>query len=659
MTRDTSLDALAVSAVKGLVLDATRKASSGHPGGSMSAADFVYVVFKDFLRFDPDDTSWFNRDRFVLSFGHASPLLYSMLCLTGHLEVDQLMDFRQWESITPGHPENGLTPGVEATTGPLGQGMSTAVGLAAAEAHLRARLGQETCSHHTYVAVSDGDLQEPITYGAASLAGLWGLGRLIVLYDANAVQLAGPVAECECTDYARVYGGICWQVIEVDGHDHDEIRRAVEQAREDVNRPSLIVCRTVMAKGSATMEGRHETHGAPLPPEEIAATKTGLGLPADKTFHLPPEVVDHFRAHLPDLRLEAAAWRAALADRLARDTEFARLWETMWHPPSRRSLAWPEFDPETKMATRKAWGQCLMGLVEQMPFLVGGSADLDPSNQTQKFKETVGNFCADHANRNFSFGVREFPMAAIANGLALHGGLTPFTATFLAFADYSRSALRMSALQHVPVLHVFTHDSFHVGEDGPTHQPVEHVSSLRLIPNMNVLRPADANETAACLNLALTSETRPACLCLTRQGLPVLDPALYPAVKDGPRHGGYVLADCEGEPEVIILAAGSEVSLALETAAMLDTLRIRVVSMPCTNIFDEQSAEYKDKVLPPSCTRRVAVEAGASDLWHKYVGRCGLILGMDHFGHSAPAAVLAEKYGFTPRNLAALIQDWL
>ena len=652
------MDQRMVNVVKGLVMDATRKANSGHPGGAMSSADFAVTLFSEFLNFDPDDAGWFNRDRFVLSCGHESMLLYSLLHLAGFLSIDDLKDFRQLDSLTPGHPEAHLTPGVEATTGPLGQGFAMAVGMAAAEAHLAARLGGDVMDHFTYVLASDGDMQEPVATGAASLAGLWGLGKLIVFYDANQVQLAGPVARADCTDYKKIFEGYCWQVLEIDGHDRNAIRNALQSARLDPTRPTLIIGDTTIAKGTATREGDFNTHGAPLPPEEIAATKKALGLPEDQDFHVPEDVTAAFRARFDGLRDMAASWRANLDARLNDDEDFAAFWELICEKREDLSLRWPGFTPGEKLATRKAWGACLNLIKDQLPQLVGGSADLDPSNQTAQFREDTGVFAAgNRTGRNLAYGVREFPMAAINNGIALHGGLIPFAATFLTFSDYCRNALRMSALQELPTLSVFTHDSFWVGEDGPTHQPVEHISSLRLIPDMLDFRPADAVETAACLDVALKDPKRPSCLFLTRQGLPVAEAAGHAAIKAGVPRGAYVLHDCEGEPDILVIATGSEVSLAAEALALLPGVKARIVSMPSMTLFDEQDRGYRESVLPPSVTRRVAVEAGSPDLWGKYVGPDGLVVGMTGFGKSAPGPVLAEAFGFTPEALARRIKE--
>ncbi|MFP5222241.1 MAG: transketolase [Acidobacteriota bacterium] len=658
MSANNEMDRKAVAVIRGLIMDTTRKANSGHPGGPMSSADVAYVLFKEFLRHSPDDHTWFNRDRFVLSAGHESALLYSLLTFQGLLNLDDLKNFRQWKSRTPGHPEVHLTPGVEATTGPLGQGFAMSVGMAVAECMLRARLGADICDHYTYVLASDGDFQEPICLGAASLAGHWGLGKLIAFYDSNQIQLSGPTKRSDCTNHKMVFEGFCWHVIEIDGHDHEAIRGAIREAQAETARPTLIICHTVIAKGAATSEGDFETHGAPLSAEEIAATKTKCGLNPNECFSLPQDTVEHFRTRYPELRSMAAEWNRTLETKLDKDPAFLDLWRVMKRSPGNRSFKWPAFESGSKIATRSAWGKCLESLIDQLPILVGGSADLDPSNMTVKFRETVDNFSIRNPlGRNLAFGVREFPMGAIVNGIALHGGLIPFGATFLMFSDYERNALRMSALQELPALHIFTHDSFHLGEDGPTHQPIEHVSALRLIPNMLVMRPADANETALCLETALHQTSRPTCLMLTRQNLPVMDPAVYPAVVDGAKKGGYVLRDAPGgKPDLIILVSGSEVPMALAAAEALTERKVRVVNMPCMELFDEQPQLYKDEVLPAECSCRVAVEAGRPELWYKYVGCGSLVLGLTHFGDSAPAEVLAKEYGFTPENLIAQIR---
>ncbi len=653
------MDLYSVNVIKGLIMDAIRKANSGHPGGAMSSADFAYVLFKDFLCFDPDNPHWWNRDRFVLSPGHESMLLYSLLTLNGYLSLDDLKAFRQWGSKTPGHPEHDLTPGVEATTGPLGQGFAMAGGMAVAETFLRHKLGNDVTDHFTYVLVSDGDLQEPVALGSAALFGQWGLGRLIAYYDSNNVQLAGPTALANTSDTQKLFEGMGWQVIDIDGHDHEAIRTALREAQAATDRPTLIIGHTIMAKGSATLEGSEATHGSPMSPEEIAATKKKLGLPEDQFFFLPQEVITHFRQRFPMLADRSSQWSINLANKKQEDAAFASLWAAINQPAAQREITWPDFEPGTEVATRKAFGACLNGLIEQFPTLMGGSADLDPSNQTVHFRKATGIFGKDNPlGRSFSFGVREFPMGVIINGMALHGGIIPFGATFLVFSDYERNAIRMSALQNLPVLHIFTHDSFFVGEDGPTHQPVEHVSSLRLIPNLLTLRPGDAVESAACMDIAMKQETRPSVLVFTRQGLPVMDPASHPQIQTGPAKGGYILEDPKDtDPEIILLASGSELHLALGAAKALPQARIRVVSMPCMELFDEQDDAYKEKVLPKALGKRLAIEAGSPDIWYKYVGLDGEVMGINHFGASAPAKVLQEAYGFTVDEVVQRIQE--
>lgn len=654
---DTKKDQLVVDTIKGLVMDATRKANSGHPGGAMSSADYATTLFKDFMKYDPTDPTWFNRDRFVLSAGHESMLLYSLLHLQGYLPMAEIENFRQMDSLTPGHPENNLTPGVEVTTGPLGQGFAMSVGLAAAEAHLREKLGADVMDHYTYVLASDGDIQEPISLGTATLAGRWKLGKLIAFYDSNKVQIAGPTSRVDCTDYKKAFESFCWQVIEVDGHDREAIAAAIKNAQLETERPTLIIGHTTMAQGTANREGDHETHGAPLPPEEIAASKEKWNLDPEAFFQVPSDAMTHFRARHDGMAETAKEWKATLDKKLGKDSEFAKLWKAMNTPREELKLEWPEFEAGGKMATRKAWGTCLNQIMDQLPTLMGGSADLDPSNVTVGFRDHVGNFAIDgYQGRNLAVGVREFPMAAIMNGLALHGGIISFGATFLTFSDYCRNACRMSALQELAPLYVFTHDSFYLGEDGPTHQPIEHVSSMRLIPNSIDLRPAEANETKLCLDAFFTQSESPAFIFLTRQGLPTLDMEKHPNMAAGVKRGGYVLQDPEGEVDMVMIASGSEVSLAMDAAAKMPEYNIRIVSMPSMNLFERQDQAYKDSVLAPSVTRRVAVEAGSSGLWYKYVGMDGLVQGIDHFGQSAPAEQLAEKYGFTADALVAKIK---
>ena len=653
-------DQFSLAVIKGLIMDTVRNANSGHTGGPMSSADFAYILFTEYLNFDPNDSDWFRRDRFVLSAGHESALLYVLLTLIGWLNIDDLRRFRQLHSKTPGHPEVEIN-GVEATTGPLGQGMGMGIGMAVAESKLREMFTQYTdeaddiIGHFNYILVSDGDLQEPISTGAAALAGHWGLSRVIIFYDSNKAQISGNTQRSDSADYGTIFEGYGWHVQRINGHDHKQIRSAIEKAQV-VNRPSIIIGETTMAHGAAEMEGNHETHGAPLPQEEIDGTKEKLGLPNEK-FYLPTEVIIHFKYRFDTLRNEVATW--------AKNVETARLNEDvdkLWRlciEQELPDLKLPEFEKGTVLATRKAFGSTLDFFAPQLPNLVGGSADLEPSNYTGNFAANYGDFLKDNRRgRNFAFGVREFPMAAIINGIALHGGLIPFGGTFLVFADYERPALRLAAIQHLQVIHEFTHDSFYVGEDGPTHQPIEHAMALRAIPNFHVLRPADAQETAACFQLALQTMHTPSALLLTRQGVPVSEMHID-AIVAGVQKGGYVVKENAEHPELIFLATGSEVSLALEVADLMNDKRIRVVSMPCLKIFDQQPAEYKSQIIPERGCIKISMEAGITYGWEKYIGTNGLAIGIDHFGASAPYKDLAKEFGFTAAQVEKKVRDHL
>ena len=649
----------ALAVTKGLVMDMVRKANSGHSGGPMSSADFAHILFTEYLNFNPDDPEWFNRDRFVLSAGHESALLYAMLIQIGWLDMKDIQSFRQLHSRTPGHPEVEI-PGVEATTGPLGQGFGMAVGMATAESILRGQFSElvdnadALVGHYTYVLASDGDFQEPITLGAGSMAGHWGLSRLIVYYDSNNAQISGKVDRSDSTNYALVFEGFGWHVQEIDGHNHDQIREAIEKAQV-VDRPSLIIGTTFMAQGSATMEGDHETHGAPLPQEEIDATKEKLGLPEEK-FYLPKVVLDYFQSRFAELRELVSKWEKS-SKASKENADFEALWEIAING-TLPEISYPEFEPGSSLATRKAFGATLDKFAEQVPSIIGGSADLEPSNYTGNFAKRYGDFSRENrAGRNLAFGVREFPMAAALNGMALHGGVIPFGGTFLVFADYERPALRLAAIQHCSVIHEFTHDSFYVGEDGPTHQPIEHAMALRAIPNFNVFRPADAKETSACLRLAMDQKETPNALLLTRQGVQVLELEMD-SIVDGVSKGAYSVMDCEN-PELVFLATGSEVSLAIEVAKSMNDKRIRIVSMPCWEIFERQSDEYKTSLIPDRGAMKVSMEAGIVDGWEKYIGPNGLSIGINHFGASAPGNNLAEEFGFTAEQVEVKIRDHL
>ena len=641
-----------LAVTKGLIMDMVRNADSGHSGGPMSSADFTQILFTEYLNFDPHNPEWFDRDRFVLSAGHESALMYSMLIQLGWLNMDDIQNFRQLHSRTPGHPEVEI-PGIEATTGPLGQGFGMAVGMATAESMLRERIGK-LVDHYTYVVAGDGDFQEPIVLGAGSMAGHWGLSRLIVFYDANNAQISGKVDRSDSTNYAQVFEGFGWHVQEIDGHDHDQIREAIEKAQV-VDRPSLIIGTTVMAQGTATMEGNHETHGAPLPQEEIDSTKEKLGLPQEP-FYLPEEVVNHFQSRFENLSTSVSEWHDGVAD-ACKDGDFKSLWGATVRDQI-GEIEFPEFEAGASLATRKAFGATLDKFAEQVPSIVGGSADLEPSNYTGNFANAYGDFTKeDRSGRNLAFGVREFPMAAAMNGMALHGGVIPFGGTFLVFADYERPALRLAAIQHCRVIHEFTHDSFWVGEDGPTHQPIEHAMALRAIPNFNVFRPADAKETAACFRLAMDQKETPSALLLTRQGVKVLDQSMDETV-DGVSKGAYAVLDCEN-PELVFLATGSEVGLAMEVATSMTDKNIRVVSMPCWEIFETQSDEYKKSLIPDRGAMKISMEAGITLGWSKYAGPNGLSIGINHFGASAPGKDLAEEFGFTADQVEQKIRNHL
>ena len=649
----------ALAVTKGLVMDMVRKANSGHSGGPMSSADFAHILFTEYLNFNPDDPEWFNRDRFVLSAGHESALLYAMLIQIGWLDMKDIQSFRQLHSRTPGHPEVEI-PGVEATTGPLGQGFGMAVGMATAESILRGQFTElvdnadALVGHYTYVLASDGDFQEPITLGAGSMAGHWGLSRLIVYYDSNNAQISGKVDRSDSTNYALVFEGFGWHVQEIDGHNHDQIREAIEKAQV-VDRPSLIIGTTLMAQGSATMEGDHETHGAPLPQEEIDATKEKLGLPEEK-FYLPKVVVDYFQSRFVELRELVSKWEKA-SKAAKENADFEALWKIAING-TLPEISYPEFEPGSSLATRKAFGATLDKFAEQVPSIIGGSADLEPSNYTGNFAKRYGDFSRENrTGRNLAFGVREFPMAAALNGMALHGGVIPFGGTFLVFADYERPALRLAAIQQCGVIHEFTHDSFYVGEDGPTHQPIEHAMALRTIPNFNVFRPADAKETSACFRLAMDQKETPNALLLTRQGVQVLELEMD-SIVDGVSKGAYSVMDCEN-PELVFLATGSEVSLAIDVAKSMNDKRIRIVSMPCWEIFERQSDEYKTSLIPDRGAMKISMEAGIVDGWEKYIGPNGLSIGINHFGASAPGKNLAEEFGFTAEQVEVKIRDHL
>ncbi len=655
----TSLDQLCINTLRTLAMDGVQKAKSGHPGMPMGAADTAYVLWTRFLKHNPANPAWPDRDRFVLSAGHGSMLLYSLLHLTGYdLPLEELEDFRQWGSRTPGHPEYGLAPGVETTTGPLGQGFANGVGMAIAERFLAATFnwpGFPIFDHFTYAIVSDGDLMEGVSHEAASLAGHLGLGKLIYLYDDNEISIEGSTDLAFTEDVPARFRAYGWHVQEVDGYDLGGIGVALCAAREEMERPSLIVCHTHIAYGSPHLQDKAKAHGAPLGEEEVRLTKETLGWPPDAHFLIPEEVLAVFRQAVERGRQVEAQWREIFERYRAVYSDEAALLETLWTGklPEGWEDALPTFAPaDGPLATRKASGAVLNALAPVLPTLIGGSADLAPSNVT--LLRGFADFQRESpAGRNLRFGVREHAMGGILNGLALHGSVLPYGGTFLVFSDYMRPSVRLAAMMHLPVVYVWTHDSVWIGEDGPTHQPVEQLAALRAIPNLVVIRPADANETAAAWRVALERRGGPTALALTRQKLPVLaEAARDPA--EAVARGAYVLADTPGIPDVLLIASGSEVHLALAARELLAEKGVaaRVVSMPSWELFDAQPASYREAVLPPQVTARLAIEAGATQGWDKYVGPAGDVVGLDRFGASAPCKVLMERFGFTAEAVA-------
>jgi len=639
--------------IRGLSVDGVAAANSGHPGMPLGMADVCAVLWSEHMNFNPKNPKWLNRDRFILSAGHGSMLIYSLLHLYGYdLSMDDLKAFRQWGSKTPGHPENFVTAGVETTTGPLGQGVANAVGFALAEASLAARYnreGSEIIDHYTYVVAGDGCLQEGISHEACSFAGHNKLGKLIMLYDSNNITIDGPTHISFTEDTRKRFEAYGWQVLEIDGHDYDQINAAIAEAKKEKSKPSIIICKTIIGFGSPNRAGTSKAHGEPFPAEEIELMKEKLGLPKDKSFFVPDEISD-LRAKTQEKgeNLENK-WNELWENYKNKNQEAAKeLENSIKGEISKEALDIPQFGSEKAIATRSASGTVLNHIAKYIPQLMGGSADLTPSNNTLPAGEE--SFSPENPKgRYIRYGVREHGMAAIMNGMALHGGVLPYSGTFFVFSDYMRPAMRMSALMEQQVVYVLTHDSIGLGEDGPTHQPEAHLWAYRTIPNMTVIRPMDANETAEAWKSALKNKKGPTCLVLTRQNLPVYDRAgLGWAKSEEAQKGGYVL--CEDKDfEAIIIATGSEVELAVEAKAKLNEqgVKVRIVSMPSTNIFDEQPQEYKESVLPKNILKRVAVEAGVTLGWYKYVGLEGRVIGLDRFGASAPYKTLYKEFGIT------------
>jgi transketolase len=669
------LDQQSINTIRFLAVDAVQKANSGHPGLPMGAAPMAYVLWTRFLRHNPAHPQWSNRDRFVLSAGHGSMLLYSLLHLTGYdLPLEQIRQFRQWGSIAPGHPERGLTPGVETTTGPLGQGLANAVGIAIAQDYLAAhynRPGHQIVDHFTYALVSDGDLMEGVASEAASLAGHLRLGKLICLYDDNHITLSASTHITFTENRAMRFEAYGWHTQTVEnGNDLEAIDRALRAAQAECDRPSLILVRTHIGYGSPNKQDTFEAHGSPLGEKEVKLTKQALRWPLEPPFYIPDQALAHFRLALEAGKQAETEWDVRFSDYANAFPDLAKEFQRAMAGglPEGWDADIPIFPADPKgMATRVASGKVLSAIAAKLPSLIGGSADLDPSTHTaltamgdfENPREESGNLQGStgggwsYAGRNLHFGVREHAMGSIANGLAVHGGLIPFTATFFIFSDYMRPPIRLAALMEQGVIFVFTHDSIALGEDGSTHQPVEQLASLRAIPNLVVIRPCDANETAVAWRVAIETRDRPVALVLTRQDVPTLDRTQF-APADGLRRGAYVLADASnGKPDIILIATGSEVGLVVAACQKLteNGNHVRIVSMPSWELFETQSLEYRDSVLPPSISARLAVEAGVTQGWHRYIGDRGDVIGVDRFGASAPGSIVMHEYGFSVQNV--------
>ena len=650
--------------IRGLSMDGVQKANSGHPGMPMGMADIAAVLWTNHLNHNPNNPAWFNRDRFVLSNGHGSMLIYSLLHLYGYdLSIDDLKGFRQWGSKTPGHPENFITPGVETTTGPLGQGIANAVGMAMAEASLAGRYNKEDnniVDHYTYCFIGDGDLEEGISHEACSLAGHHKLGKLVVLYDDNNITIDGDTNLSFTEDTLKRFESYGWHVQTCDGHDLDAIDSAIDAAKEEEGKPSIIACKTTIGFGSPKKAGTSSAHGEPLGAEELAITKKALGLPLED-FYVSDEVKEFCLASGNEGVDAEEDWNMQLANYTNLHPESALEFKlVMKGGVADYDFEMPTFEAGSSMATRAASGKVLDAIVSKIPSLIGGSADLSPSNKTFPKTETALT-PEDRAGRYVHYGIREHGMGAIMNGMFLHGGVIPYAGTFFVFSDYFRPAMRMASLMGVQAIYVLTHDSIGLGEDGPTHQPESHLVSLRSIPNMSVIRPMCADETAAAWKMALENTTGPTSLVLTRQNLPVLDrtSGTYASAENTAK-GAYVLTEDEGY-NVILMGSGSEVEIALDAKEALnnDGIKVRVVSVPAMEAFEKQSDEYKASVLPDNGSVRVAVEAGSTMPWHKYVGLKGGIVGMDSFGASAPYKVLYEKFGITPDRVVSMVKERL
>jgi transketolase len=660
---DKSVDQLCINTLRTLSIDMIQKANSGHPGLPLGAAPMAYVLWQNHLNFNPEKPDWTNRDRFVLSAGHGSSLLYSLLHLFGYnLTIDDIKSFRQWESRTPGHPEAPVTDGVEATTGPLGQGTANAVGMAIAERMLAARFnkpGHEIIDHFTYALVSDGDIMEGISSEAASFAGHLKLGKLIYVYDDNGICLDGPTSMTFSENVGQRYEAYGWQVITVKDGDTDiaAINKAIAEAKADTSRPSLICIKTTIGYGSPK-QGECSCHGSPLGDEGILKTKDSLGWESHTPFDVPAEASANFGLAATKGKKSYDAWTASFE---AYRKEFPELAEQLLEAlagklPTDWDKELPSFNADEKPATRKAGGMLINAVAAKVPYLAGGDADLSSSTKTNLSGE--GSFNGtDGSGRNIHFGIREHAMGSIANGIAYHGGIRPYASTFFCFSNYMLPPMRIAAMDSLPVIYVFTHDSIGVGEDGPTHQPVEHLLMLRVIPNLTVIRPSDGNEATEAWRYAMNNNG-PTVLVLSRQGLPVLDRSVY-APASGLAQGAYVVSEADGgKPQAAIIASGSEVSVAIEAQKKLadKSIKVRVVSMPCWEAFEAQDQAYKDSVLPPELKARVTIEAGVTIGWHKYAGDAGISIGVDRFGSSSPGGLNMEKYGITADNVVSSVE---
>jgi transketolase len=654
----SALQAVANS-VRSLTIDAVEKAKSGHPGLPMGCAELGALVYGELLSHWPQDPHWANRDRFVLSAGHGCMLLYSLLHLSGYdLSLDDIRSFRQLGSRTPGHPEWGLTPGVEATGGPLGQGISNAVGMAIAERVLAAKFNTATravIDHSTYVLASDGDMMEGVASEACSLAGHLGLGKLVVFYDSNRITIEGSTELAFSENVLKRFEGYGWQALSGDMYDMPGIMSLVEQAKRAADRPTIILLKSVIGKGAPTRAGTAKAHGEALGPEEAAGAKKAIGVPDGCQFFVFPEAAAYFKEKQPSWEARYDAWKTTMSEWRAENPELAREWDSFFRTSAvdLSSIALPSFKQGESLATRAASGQVLNALAKLVPNLLGGSADLAPSNNTNL--KDMGDFGrANHSGRNFHFGIREHGMAAICNGIAYHGGLRPFCATFLVFSDYMRPAIRVAAIAKLPVIYVLTHDSVFVGEDGPTHEPVEHLAALRAIPNLLLLRPGDAEETEMAWRIAVERLDGPTALALTRQGIAVY-PKADPQWRTSIRRGAYIAKDCDGTPDAVIVATGSEVSVALQAAAALTDRKVRVVSMLSRALFDAQPMDLQRSLVPPAA-KKVVFEAGVSFGWKGLADDSTLVVGIDRFGESGAYQKIAEHLGITAASLEKRIR---